>query len=95
LAIAAKVAKKPELHGEAFNLVPNEAWTVLELVKTIMSIAGMSGSPAVQAPQAEHEEEFLDNSKARELLGWTPQYDFQRAIAETLEWYKAFGQAKR
>ncbi|HTU27234.1 MAG TPA: NAD-dependent epimerase/dehydratase family protein [Pirellulales bacterium] len=95
LAVAAGVAKKQSLRGEAFNLVPNEAWTVLELVKTIMQIAGMKGSPAVHKPEAEHEDEYLDNAKAREQLGWVPKYDFQRAIAETLEWYKTSGQAHR
>jgi CDP-glucose 4,6-dehydratase len=88
LALAAGLAKKPELRGESFNLVPNEALTVLELVDTIMAAAGVAGKPTVVSPNAPHEVEHLDNAKARKLLGWTPKYDFKTAIAETLDWYR-------
>ena len=31
---------------------------------------------------------IADASKARELLGWTPQYDIRRGLAETVAWFK-------
>ena len=30
-----------------------------------------------------------DISKARELLGYDPDYDFQKGIALAIDWYKA------
>ena len=31
----------------------------------------------------------LDIAKAREVLGWTPRWNFETTIAKTVEWYKA------
>ena len=33
---------------------------------------------------------FLDYSKAKELLGWEPQYTLDEGIKKTLEWYKTY-----
>lgn len=87
LAVAEGVARKPELRGEAFNLVPNEAVTVIDLVRTILKAAGQPLEPAILNPNAPHEEEHLDNSKAREQLGWSPQYDFAAGLRETVAWF--------
>ena len=32
----------------------------------------------------------LDNSKAKRELGWSPQWDVQKAIAKTVAWHKAY-----
>lgn len=88
LAVAEGVAASPELAGEAFNLVPNEAITTLELVRTILAAAGSKAEPLVQNSAAPHEEEFLDNEKARRLLGWTPQHDLIAGLQKTIEWYR-------
>jgi len=29
----------------------------------------------------------IDASKLRDELGWEPKYDFERGIAETIDWY--------
>jgi CDP-glucose 4,6-dehydratase len=91
LAVAAGVAASKELHGEAFNLVPNEAITVLDLVKTIIKAAGANVEPILQNPAAPFEEEHLDNAKARRLLDWTPKYDLTAGLQETIEWYERAG----
>ena len=87
LAIAEGVARKPELRGEAFNIVPNEAVTVIELVRAIGAAAGTTLEPKILNPNVPHEEEHLDNSKARELLGWSPQFDLPAGLRETIAWY--------
>ncbi|HEX3724660.1 MAG TPA: NAD-dependent epimerase/dehydratase family protein [Pirellulales bacterium] len=87
LAIAEGVARNKQLRGEAFNLAPNEAVTVIDLVRTILSTAGKSLEPQVLNPQAGHEEEHLDNSKARELLGWTPQFNMPSGLREAIAWF--------
>jgi len=30
----------------------------------------------------------LDNSKANQILGWTPKYSLEQGLTETIEWYK-------
>lgn len=87
LAIAEGVARNPELRGEAFNIVPNEAVTVVDLVRAIAAAAGTTLEPKILNPAAPHEEEHLDNSKARELLGWSPKFDLQAGLRETIAWY--------
>jgi CDP-glucose 4,6-dehydratase len=88
LAVAEGVAKSPELAGEAFNLVPNEAITTLELVETIIAAADSDLEPIVSNPSAAHDEEFLDNSKAGRLLGWAPKNDLTAGLRKTIAWYR-------
>lgn len=95
LAVAAGVAASKELHGEAFNLVPNEAITVLDLVRMIVNAVGASMEPIVQNPAAPFEEEQLDNAKARRLLDWTPKSDLPVGLRETIEWYRRSGHGNR
>ncbi len=93
LAVAEGVAGKPNLRGEAFNLVPNEAVTVIDLVRTVLDVAGSKLEPEILNPGAHYEEEHLDNTKARELLGWTPAHNLRAGLQKTLAWYRAHGQA--
>jgi CDP-glucose 4,6-dehydratase len=87
LALAEGVAGSKSLCGEAFNLVPNEAVSVIDLVRAILAVAGVELEPEVLHPNAPHEEEHLDNSKARTLLDWTPQYDLHAGLRETVAWF--------
>jgi CDP-glucose 4,6-dehydratase len=87
LAVAEGVAGSSEFYGEAFNLVPNESVTVIDLVRTILAAAGTSLEPEILSPDAPYEEEHLDNAKARKLLGWTPQHDLRAGLEKTLDWY--------
>lgn len=43
-------------------------------------------------PNAVHEAKFLkvDSTKARTILGWRPQWDFEKSVSETMAWYRAF-----
>jgi CDP-glucose 4,6-dehydratase len=88
LAVAEGVAGNQQLRGEAFNLVPNEALTVSDLVRTVLQAAGSSLEPEIQNPSAPFEEEHLDNSKAHKLLGWTPRYDLPAGLRETIAWFR-------
>jgi len=88
LAVAEGVAGSANLAGEAFNLVPDKAITTLDLVQAIVAAAGSDLDPIVQNPAAPHEEEFLDNSKARRLLGWAPRHELAAGLAKTIAWYR-------
>lgn len=43
------------------------------------------------ARTGEQRRSVLDNRKAKEVLGWTPHYDIDRGIAQTVAWFKARG----
>ena len=85
------IAGNSELRGEAFNLVPDEAPTVIELVRTVLSVVGTPLQPEILQPDAPFEEEHLDNGKARKLLGWTPAHTLQAGLQKTLDWYRHHG----
>lgn len=89
LAVAEGVAKSPELRGEAFNLVPDEALPVREVVSIVLAAAGSNLQPEVLNPDAKFEEEHLDNSKAKRLLGWSPRHDLAAGLRDTIAWYRS------
>jgi CDP-glucose 4,6-dehydratase len=88
LAVAEGAATKPDVAGEAFNLCPNEAVTVVDLVRAVTRAAGQEIQPVIQNPSAEHEAEHLDNSKAKRQLGWSPRYSLADGLAESIAWYR-------
>jgi len=88
LAVAEGEALKPHLAGEAFNIVPNEAYTVLELLRAVQVATDTHLDPVVERPEAHFENEHLDNAKARRLLGWTPQHSLAQGLSETVAWYR-------
>ncbi|MBV9348760.1 MAG: CDP-glucose 4,6-dehydratase, partial [Pseudolabrys sp.] len=36
----------------------------------------------------------LDSNKARTKLGWKPRFDFEDAVARTVEWYKVYAERR-
>ena len=63
--------------GEIINIGTATNFSVLEVAKMI-------GGPweFTDARQGETQETLADNSKAKELLGWSPDVSFQEGIAE-------------
>jgi CDP-glucose 4,6-dehydratase len=90
LALAEAMACRPELAGEAFNFSTGEPRSVLEVVALVQAAAGTDLEPDIQdRAAAEIPEQHLSADKARRLLGWEPSMGLERAIAETVDWYRA------
>ena len=84
------MASRRELAGEAFNFSNEIQVTVLELVREILRIGGYEDlSPDVRG-EAQHEilHQYLDATKARQMLGWQPQFDLEQGLSSTWEWYR-------
>lgn len=92
LAMGEALAKNPKLAGEAFNFGPNAPLSVLELVKAILRACGREDLTPDVRNEAKNEilNQSLDASKAREMLGWTPQWELEAGLKETVEWYREF-----
>jgi NAD dependent epimerase/dehydratase len=83
--------------GETINL---GAGFEVSIADTFAAIAEVMGSDAevtedprrVRPENSEVERLFSDNSKARETIGWQPEYagieGFKRGLAETAEWFQ-------
>jgi len=92
LTMAEGMAANPSVVGQAFNFSTETPLNVLEVVELVRSSVGrMDLEPDVQAI-AQHEipHQFLSAGKARQELGWKPQYSMREAMDRTVEWYRTF-----
>ena len=82
-----------EASGAAFNFGPDAKTvkTVGQLVAELQK--GFTRTKVVDKtdPRAPREAKLLtlDSEKAKNVLGWTPKWNFKKTIASTAEWYKA------
>ncbi len=88
----AEKMENPEIHGEAFNFSNELQVTVLGLTKKILTLMERSDLEPVILNEAQNEikHQYLSAKKARERLGWKPQYDIDNALNETIQWYSRF-----
>lgn len=88
---AEKLAAKPSLRGQAFNLSYGEPLTVLEMIAHITKVMRSPFKPIVRG-EADHEiqAQYLDASKARKILQWRPQFDLEKGLEKTIAWYRAY-----
>ena len=77
----------------AYNFGPDadEAMRVEDVVKKSIEIL-WKWSYQIERETLLHEAGLLmlDNTKAREKLGWTPRYNASEALKKTLEWYDSY-----
>lgn len=78
-----------EASGEAFNVAFGGRVTLNELYDTLATALGSDLKPTY-APTREGDIKHsnADITKAKTLVGYDPQYSFERGIEETIEWYK-------
>lgn len=88
----AEAAGNPALRGEAFNFGPNQPASVLDVIGLLLEAAGRTDlQPRIEnTARAEIRDQYLDASKARDLLGWRPSWDLRRGLADTLAWYRTY-----
>lgn len=97
MLLAEKMAVRPEFCGEAFNFSNEQRVSVLELVDKIISIMGSTLDPDVRnAASNEIRIQYLDASKARNLLDWSPSFTLEAGLQATVHWYdRYFSQADK
>jgi CDP-glucose 4,6-dehydratase len=88
----AEYLEDPRVRGEAFNFSPGQAVSVLELVNRIRYLMGCEHlTPDVQnTAQGEIHSQYLDSTKARQVLGWQPSYSLDEGLRETIAWYRDY-----
>ncbi|MBR1753983.1 CDP-glucose 4,6-dehydratase [bacterium] len=93
LLLGQKLLENGELYAEAFNFGPNaeSVQTVEQVTQNVIDLFGKG--KIVSTQKCEYHEAnilMLNNEKAKSVLGWTPTYDFNTAVFETVDWYKRF-----
>jgi nucleoside-diphosphate-sugar epimerase len=80
-----------DANGQVINLGCGEEHSMREMAETIL---GLMGAPvkaefgALPYRPTEIWHMFSDNTKARELLGWTPRHSLSEGLAKTIDWYR-------
>lgn len=78
------------LWGQGFNLGTGTPVSVLGLVDKIRNLMGKTHLEPKILNEARYEipEQYLDFSKAKRVLGWSPKYTLEQGLRETIAWYK-------
>ena len=81
-------------YADSFNFGPNplESGTVELLIQLAIKRWGKGNYRVVKDIESVHEAGLLklDIQKAEAQLNWRPVYTSQKAIEETIDWYKVF-----
>ena len=93
LTLGQKLLENGKEYAQGFNFGPNKdsVLTVQEIATNVCKIYG-KGKVNIGDKTSLHEANLLmlDNSKAKNVLGWRPTYNINEALTETVEWYKNF-----
>jgi CDP-glucose 4,6-dehydratase len=89
LLLAETMASNSTLRGEAFNFSLGVRFTVLELVDKVLALMARTDlTPIIQnITTDELREQYMVATKARRVLGWTPQFTMEQGLRETIAWY--------
>ncbi|MDP3728017.1 MAG: dTDP-glucose 4,6-dehydratase [bacterium] len=76
--------------GEAYNIGTGVEKSVEEITNFILRVLAKPNSLKEYVPdRLQHDKRYLlDSSKIIRELGWSPSYDFEEGLQETIKWYK-------
>ena len=79
-----------EADGEAFNIAYGGREYLIDIYHALTRALGVSVEPVFGPDRkGDIKHSNADISKARRLLGYDPDYDFERGLNEAIEWYRA------
>ena len=89
--LLAEKMEELNIYGEAFNFSNEVRITVLDLVNMILKQMDSELKPTI-LNQASHEikNQYLSAKKAKDILGWEPQYDIEQGLSKTIDWYREY-----
>lgn len=91
MLLAEALFKKPEVRGQAFNFSNEAQVTVTELVDRLLALMDSSLKPEIRNEATnEIRHQYLNASRAREVLEWKPLFTLDDGLRRTIDWYKAF-----
>ena len=91
MLLAERLARSPDLYGQAFNFSNELQVSVLELVQAILARMGSDLAPDVRNEASnEIRHQYLSAAKARQLLGWQPLFTLEEGLERTIAWYQEF-----
>lgn len=88
----AAALKRDDIPGEAFNFGYEKPVSVVDLVSEILHLIDRDDlSPDIQnTAHGEIRSQYLSASKAATVLGWAPNYEREKGLQETIDWYRQY-----
>jgi CDP-glucose 4,6-dehydratase len=79
----------PAFTGMAFNFGMERPLSVLEVVDLILELMDRTDLEPIVQNQATHEitRQFLDCTRAKQLLDWAPRRTLEEGLEQTIRWY--------
>jgi CDP-glucose 4,6-dehydratase len=92
MILAERMASDKEVVGEAFNFSNEIQVDVLGVTRRILELMGANSAEPVILSEANNEirHQYLTAEKARNVLGWSPQFTLDRGLERTIGWYRSF-----
>jgi len=89
--LLAEAVRTGQIGGDAVNISYERPRSVREIVDAVLTEVGADVEPVIEA-SARHEiqDQYLDATRAREQLGWSPTYDFEEGLRRTVAWYREY-----
>ncbi|WP_292468787.1 GDP-mannose 4,6-dehydratase [Methanolobus sp.] len=90
------VAESEKSIGEVINIGSGKGYTIGDILNTILSILGKEDMKIIEKQErirpekSEVMELICDNSRAKELLGWEPDFPLSQGLQQTVEWLSAY-----
>ncbi|MBE6677729.1 MAG: SDR family oxidoreductase [Ruminococcaceae bacterium] len=82
-------AASDEASGEAFNIAYGGREYLIDVYNSLTDALGVDIEPLYGPDRAgDIKHSNADISKARRLLGYDPEYDFDKGLKEAIKWYK-------
>ena len=81
---------EPELAGQGFNFSDESPLTVMQIYKAICEAAGKpdENPNILNAAAGEIKDQYLDSTKAHEVLGWHASVSLSEGLSKSFDWYK-------
>ena len=77
--------------GQAFNIGAGGRLFLIDIYDYLCKALGKEVAPNFGPPRkGDVRDSNADITKARELLGYNPEYDFEKGITLAIDWYKEY-----
>lgn len=78
--------------GQIFQIASSAETTISELTKALLTILSQHGIKDVDVINAQPrlgdvKRNYSDTSKAKKMLGWTPEYELEQGLVRSLEYF--------
>jgi len=91
MQLAEALGSRPGLAGEALNFSGGGHYSVLDVVSAVLRVMDSPLQPDIRNDVSnEIRDQYLDSTRAAEVLGWAPAFTMDEGLRRTVAWYREF-----